>query len=355
VKRVAVIFAGSLLMLFHGACGADVNVRVDTQSGSSEQFLVTVYTRHADFHNGYSRIRFTGLVQANASTTVAIGFYISLIGYGVTAYHPDYDVEAVVTRSRRVDPPALVARRWDAILDRMTSLPYYGTGGGVSYFRLLSHIEGYAGNFLPALDRAGVDPDPAVVARFTALLAKADALAVPSTIDVERGGQARLKEQRARVLPELEKWLDLTRAQRLAIADFRSVTIGAKPMIAALQKDAGFPGLLAFVAGVHAERAERLPQVHSWETGTGLRMTYRLVEWQRARSDGEPRGCARGQLVLDARPIAKGYFPDLVRQANYVDFCRDRAGRWSLESRRTYTSNTVGRWVDDPAAGGGRR
>jgi hypothetical protein len=181
------------------------------------------------------------------------------------------------------------------------------------------------------------------------LLAKADALAVATTNDVERGGHTRLKEQRARVLPELEKWLALTRAQRLAIADFRSMTIGPKSMIAALEKDAGYPGLLAFVTGAHAQQAERLPQVHRWETGAGMRVTYRLVEWQRSR------GCARGQLVLDARPIAKGYFPDLVKQANNVDFCRDRAGRWSLESRTTYTPPAVGRWVDDPAAGGGRR
>jgi hypothetical protein len=344
-----------MLTLFHGTCGADVSVLVDTQSSSTEQFLVTVYTRHADFHNGYSRVRFTGLVQANVRTRVAIDFYISLVGYGVTAYHPDYHVESVITRSRRADPPALAARRWDAILDVAASLPYYGMGEGVSYFRVLSHVEAYAGHFLPALDRAGVDPDPAVVPRFAALLAKADALAVATTNDVERGGHARLKEQRARVLPELEKWLDLTRAQRLAIADFRSVTIGPKSIIAALQQEAGYPGLLAFVTGAHAEHAARLPQVHSWETGTGVRVSYRLVEWQRSRSDGEPRGCARGQLVLDARPIAKGYFPDLVKQANNVDFCRDRAGRWSLESRTTYTPPAVGRWVDDPAAGGSRR
>jgi len=50
---------------------------------------VSVSTRHADFHNGYSRERFKGLVHANQRTRVPIDFYFTLVGHGVSAYHPD--------------------------------------------------------------------------------------------------------------------------------------------------------------------------------------------------------------------------------------------------------------------------
>ncbi|MGH7303239.1 MAG: hypothetical protein ACRELZ_08120 [Candidatus Rokuibacteriota bacterium] len=334
-----------MLTLVGDTCSADVNVRVDTQSSSTERFLVTVHTRHADLHNGYSRVRFQGLVPANVRTKVAIDFHVSLIGHGVAAYHPDYHVESATTHSRWDELPALVARRWDAILQEAKSVPYYASGEGVGYSRVLHHVEAYGAHFLPALDQAGVDPDRAVVPRFAALLAKADALAVATT-ELERRGHARLKEHRARVLPELEKVLALTRAQRLAIVDFRTTTIGPKAMIAALQKDLGYRALLMFVAGAHAQHAGRPPQVHRWETGTGLRLTYRIVEWHASRPGDEQRDCARGQLVFDARPIAKESFQDLVKQVNNVDFCRDTAGRWSLESRAAYIPPVVDRGVE---------
>lgn len=337
MKLLCVVIGAAIASLFAAPSRADVGVLVDTRSNSSEQFLVTVYTRHADFHNGYSRVRFEGLVPANARHKVAIDFHLSRVGYGALAYHPDYHVESVITHSRGDELPAIVARRWDVILEDAKTLPYYAPAGspeGPSYFRLLDHVEAYGQRYLPALDRAGVEPDPAVLSRFAVLLAKADALAVSGT-ESDRRGEAGLKARRARVLPALEKVQALTRAQRLAIAEFRNTTLGRKTMVAALQEDTAYASLLAFIANASTHTRDRLPQEHSWDKSNGLRYTYRLEQWVRRRNDAAP-DCARGQLTLDARPIANDAYQDLVKRVRNVDFCREPSGRWTIESRTAY-------------------
>jgi hypothetical protein len=123
VKRAVIVVAASILSLVGGTASADVSVYVDTRSSSNERFLVFVLTRHADFHNGYSRVRFQGLVPANVRTRVPIDFYVSLVGHGVSADHPDDRVESAVTHSRWDELPTLVARRWDAILEDAEPLP----------------------------------------------------------------------------------------------------------------------------------------------------------------------------------------------------------------------------------------
>lgn len=337
MKQFCIVIGAAIASLFTAPACADVGVLVDTRANSSEQFLVTIYTRHADFHNGYSRVRFEGLLPANARQKVAIDFYFSRVGYGAFAYHPDYHVESVITRSRGDKLPALVARRWDAILEDAKTFPYYadlGSPEGPSYFRLLDHVEAYGQRYLPALDRAGVEPDPAVLSRFAVLLAKADALAIAGT-ESDRRGEAGLKERRARVLPALEKLQALTRSQRLAIAEFRNTTIGPKTMVAALQEDTAYASLLAFIANASSHQRDRLPQEHSWDKGNGLRYTYRLEQWIQRRNGAAP-DCARGQLTLDARPIANDASQDLVKRVRNVDFCREPSGRWTIESRTAH-------------------
>jgi hypothetical protein len=72
--------------------------------------------------------------------------------------------------------------------------------------------------------------------------------------------------------------------------------------------------------------------VHSWENSTGMQLTYRIEQTFRRRGDAGPPDCARGQLTMDARPIANGAFQDLVMRVPDVEFCRDTSGRWSIEN-----------------------
>jgi hypothetical protein len=118
--------AVSTLLLAGGPCLADVTVLVNTDSRSSEAFHVSVSTRHADFHNGYSRVRFQGLIRANERTRVPVDFYFTLIGHGVWVFHPDYLLESAVTESRWQELPELSPRRWSEILEAGTSLPLAG-------------------------------------------------------------------------------------------------------------------------------------------------------------------------------------------------------------------------------------
>jgi hypothetical protein len=313
---------------------ADVSVLIDTRSSSSEQFLVTVYTRHADFHNGYSRVRFEGLVQANRRTRVPIEFYFTRIGYGVTAYHPDYLLESAVTRKRADDLPALSLRHWDAILGGVTSLPV--NGPEPTYAGIVGHVQLYRDQFLPALDRAGIMPDPAVVPRLASLLAKADALTTfpePAN-NSQRYDQSRLREQRANVLPDIEKLLASSRSRRLALIAYREAATGPKRLIAALQKEPDYPKLLEFVSSENARKPPgKLPQTQSWQNpATGLRLTYRIDQWYRQQRDAQSPDCAQGQLTFDGRPIVEGVSGDLVKRVN-VDFCRQPDGLWSIAGR----------------------
>jgi hypothetical protein len=334
VNRILHSCAALILAASSVPAAADVSVLIDTRSSSSEQFLVTVHTRHADFHNGYSRVRFEGLVQANRRTQVPIEFYFTRIGYGVTAYHPDYLLESAVTRQRTDDVPALFPRHWDAVLGAVTSLPI--NGPEPTYAGIVGHVQLYRDQFLPALDRAGIAPDPAVVPRLASLLAKADALTTfpePAN-NLERYDRSRLREQRASVLPDIEKLLASSRARRLALIAYREAAIGPKRLIAALQKEPDYPKLLEFVSSVNARKPpSALPQAQSWHNPTtGLQLTYRIDRWYRQQRDADPPDCARGQLTFDGRPMVEGVSGDLVKRID-VDFCRRPDGLWSIAGR----------------------
>jgi hypothetical protein len=146
----------------------------------------------------------------------------------------------------------------------------------------------------------------------------------------------------------------LTHAQRLAIVDFRNTTIGPKPMIVALQKDAGYPALLAFVAGAQAQPAGRLPQVHSWER----HRSAADVPARRMATFAQRRGTA-GLLAVNLCWTRGGSRRALSKtsskQVNNADFCRDQAGRWNLESRTVYMSPVVDRAVEGSGAGSSSR
>jgi hypothetical protein len=314
---------------------ADVTVLIDTRSNSSEQFLVTVHTRHANLHNGYARVRFEGLVQANRPTRVPIEFYLSRIGYGVTAYHPDYLLESDVTRQRGDDLPALFPRRWDAVLAGITALPL--NGPEPTYAGAVGHVELYRDKYLPALDRAGVEPDSAVMSRLAALLTKADALVtfpVPAHSSI-RYDQDKLKKRRAFVLSDIAKLIASSRARRLALAAFReATTTGPMPIIAALREEPDYRSLLTFVAGVSKQKpVGALPQSRTWQNSTtGLRFTYRIVAMYPSQRGGESPDCSRGQLTYDGRSIVEGVSGDLVRKIE-LEFCRQSAGTWDVAGR----------------------
>jgi hypothetical protein len=327
-----VLVLAILALVYHRA-DADVSVLVDTRASSTEWFFVSVSTRHADLHNGYSRERFQGLVQANKRTRVPIDFYVTLVGHGVYAYHPEYFFESAVTHSRWDDLPILTPRRWDVILEGLGSLPL--AGAGPSYFNALGHVEFYRDRFVAALDRADRDPDPADLPRFGALLARADTLVTfpPAETGLQRHDHAQIRARRAKVLPDIKNLLALKRSQRVAMVAFRELTIGPKPMLAALARDPGFPALQAFVASVHAQQpVSRLPREHVWQDQTGLRFTYILRERYQLKRNVQLLDCFRGTVIFDGRPIADGAFDDLVKQVN-ADICLESDGSWRLQTR----------------------
>jgi hypothetical protein len=262
---------------------------------------------------------------------VAIDFSFTLVGHGVSAYHPDYLLESASTDSRWADLPILAPRRWDVIYAGLSSLPF--AGSDATYLRSLEHVEFYRDGFLPALDRAGIDPDPSVLPRLGALLAKADALVTvpPIQTPLQRHDHAQVQARRARVLPDIEKLLALKRSQRLAMVAFRELTIGPKPMLAALVNDPGFPRLQAFVTSVHAQQPVRpLPQELAWQDRTGLQLTYRMHERYRLTRDQQQLDCFRGSVTFDGRPIVDGTFDDLVKQME-ANICLEPDGRWRLQ------------------------
>jgi hypothetical protein len=186
---------------------------------------------------------------------------------------------------------------------------------------------------VPALDRAGIDPDPGVLPRLGALLAKADALVTfPSAqTPLQRHSDALVQARRAKVLSDIGKLLALTRSQRLAMVAFRELTIGPKPMLAALANDPGFVPLQTFVTSVHTQPPVRpLPQEHAWQDRTGLQFTYRLHERYRLKRDQQQLDCFRGSVTFDARPIVDGAFDDLVKQVE-ANICLEPDGRWRLQ------------------------
>jgi hypothetical protein len=328
VQRKFVI-AGLSLALACGAARADVSVLIDTRSSSAEQFLVVVHTRHADLHNGYSRERYSGLVPANRPTRIPIDFHVNLVGHGVSAYHPDYTFESAVTHRRSDELPVLAPRRWESIFNGLDALPLYGQG--VTYLNVVGHATMYRDQFLPALDRAGIDPDPVALPRLRALLEKADALVrFPPQYPTLRGFDPRAAQARATVLPDIEKLLALTRAQRQAMAAFRELTIGRKPMLAALERDQESASLQAFLASVHSQvPAPRLPQEHAWQARAGLRLTYRIDDRYQDRRGAQPLDCFRGSMTFDGRPAADGAFDDLVKKVE-ARFCLEPGGQWRL-------------------------
>lgn len=331
LPRAPAVLVLAILALICNTADADVSVLVDTRSSSTEPFLVSVSTRHADLHNGYSRERFKGLVPANQRTRVPIDFYFTLVGHGVSAYHPDYLRESAITDSRWADVPILAPRRWDVILPGLGALPL--AGADATYLRALEHVEFYRDGFVPALDRAGIDPDPGVLPRLGALLAKADALVTfpPVQTALQRHSHAQVQARRARVLADIGKLLALKRSQRLAMVAFRELTIGPKPMLAALANDPGFPPLQAFVTSVHAQQpVRRLPQEHTWQDRTGLQFTYRLHERYRLKREQHQLDCFRGSVTFDGRPIVDGAFDDLVKQVE-ANICLEPDGRWRLQ------------------------
>jgi hypothetical protein len=265
---------------------------------------------------------------------VPIEFYFNRIGYGVSAYHPDYLLESAVTRQRGEDVPTLFPRRWDAVIGAVTSLPV--NGPQPTYAGIVGHVQYYRDNFLPALDRAGIAPDPAVVPRLAALLAKADALTTfpePAN-NLGRYDQSRLREQRAGVLPDIEKLLASSRSRRLALVAFRESARGRKTLVAALGKEPDYPKLLEFISSANARKPPgKLPQTQSWQNpATGLRFTYRIDQWYRHQRDADSPDCARGQLTFDGRPIVEGVSGDLVKRFE-LDFCRRPDGSWSVAGR----------------------
>jgi hypothetical protein len=327
--RLRVYLAVTVLALAAGAAHADLSVLIDTRSQSTEQFLVIVHTRHADLHNGYSRERFKGLVPANQRTRIQIDFYVSLVGHGVSAYHPDYTFESAVTNRRSDALPTLTPRRWEVILQDLDSLPLYGQGA--TYLNILGHVMMYRDQYIAALDRAGIDPDPAALPRLRALLEKADALVrFPPETPTLQNYHYEMPAKRARVLPDIEKLLALKRSQRLAMVAFRELTIGPKPMLAALEREQQAPSLQAFLTSVHERKpAPRLPQEHAWQDRAGLRLAYRIDDRHQEKRDRQLLDCFRGSVTFDGRPAADAEFEDLVKKVE-ARFCLEPDGQWRI-------------------------
>jgi hypothetical protein len=315
---------------------ADVTVLIETGADSEELFLVSVSTRHADFHLGRSHRRFEGLLPGNVPHRVELDFYLTLVGHGASVYHPRYTTESAITHSRSAALPVFRPRPWGQVLDALGTLSV--TGAGAAYFRIIEHAEQYRDRYLPALDRAGLAPDPADPGSLQRLMEKADALlALPADPDsADRRTHARLQARRARVLPDIEKLLRLSRGQRLGMQEFHALTLGPKPMVEALLADPGFPALAAFVAAAATGiLASGETPTHAWPSQvSGLRYVYRTGSRYTLRTGKAKQvlPCRRGSVEFDGRAIADGLYPDLSKSVQ-ANFCGHPDGVWRLSSR----------------------
>lgn len=340
-RRVPAWLPGLVLLLCLGSAYGDTDVRVVVDTAETLHFLVSVSTHHADLHNGYSRVRFQELLQANESHHIDTGFYVTLVHYSAWAYHPDFLLGSTRNEGRFGALPPIEPEPWARLLDGLDSLPLTGTGP--TYARAAEHIRMYPRYYLPALDRAQVPPAADALQHLEAFHDRAETLAGLSgqMTEGERNTALRLQDKASRALAELRLQLSLDRSQRVAVREFKALTAGPKPMIEALAREPGLDQVAAYLAAreVRAKQppdkrsspAEK-PQWHgkyvdvmfSWSPGAHYRF----------RSDDypDPLSCSGGHARFDGGHIAPGVELDLEASVEAA-FCRHPDGVWRLHSR----------------------
>ncbi|MEH6517565.1 MAG: hypothetical protein V7742_12830 [Halioglobus sp.] len=312
---------------------AAIRLQVVVPVQPSPLFYVSVTSHHTALHLGKAHNQFRGLLKANKPHHISTGFSLTTTHFSAWAFHPDYLMVDVRTEGRMSALPKLEPQSWIEATANIDKLPM--DGESPSFGHAVQNIEHYRKLYIPALDDTELAVPEGTLKKMTVFYENARNLAgIDGTpADDLSSTAARLVKWGEKALHDLTVTLSLTRAQRVAIENFRELSGGPRPMVRTLQNEPGFALVPKYLAKVKAGATDLDPP--SWRgKKVEVHFTYARSDayYLRTKEFPDTLPCYRGHTQFDARHIAGDIYSDLVETIE-TNFCLHPDGKWQFHNR----------------------